>query len=229
MVEALEYTLGIVAAACKRAEVPRRTFYNWYESDSEFRAAVDEVVEVQIDYVEGQLLQLIKAGDTTAIIFYLRTKGKKHGWNDKTEKPVDDQPVATLPPPGIVEATAGEIAKEVKRFVKQKKDYFVKLLKKQGKYTAEMTAQVEIAVKLYAKIVETEQIMAAPGYSPILVEISREGNKRESENPTEERYRRYMDQYQRALRALGMNKDAKDTKTEQDGFGDFLNSFKDEE
>lgn len=233
LIAELEFTLGIVAAACKRAEVPRRTFYNWYETDAEFRAAVDEIVETQTDYVEGQLLQLIKAGDTTATIFYLKTKGKKRGWTDKTEKPVDELPPskeqAQLPP--IEEAEEEQLpqsSKIIEKLVKRRKDYIVKLLKKQGKYTAEMAMQVEVTVKIYTRMKLVEQVINSPEYKPFIVQISREGNRREIENPMEESFRKYAAQYQRALRALGMNKDAKDTKSEQDGFSDFLNSFKDD-
>jgi len=230
---ALVLLAALLMAACKRAEVPRRTFYNWYENDAEFRAAVDEIAETQTDYVEGQLLQLIKAGDTTATIFYLRTRGKSRGWTDKTEKPVDE-----LPPPAVAEAlpeadpAEGELPpgnKMVEKLVRRRKDYIVKLLKKQGKYTAEMAMQVEVTVKIYTRMKLVEQVINSPDYKPFITQISREGNRREIENPMEESFRKYAAQYQRALRALGMNRDARESKTEQDGFGDFLASFKDDE
>lgn len=71
---------GIICAACKAANITRQTYYNWYKSDPDFKEQADEVQAAQIDFVESKLLELINAGDTTATIFYLKTKGKSRGY-----------------------------------------------------------------------------------------------------------------------------------------------------
>lgn len=85
IIEALEQNMGIVSAACQAVDMPRSTFYNWLKDDPEFKAAVDEIQEFAIDHVESVLHGQINKGDTTACIFYLKTKGKKRGYIEKQE------------------------------------------------------------------------------------------------------------------------------------------------
>lgn len=107
ILEALEQSKGIVTDACKACGIPRSTFYNWLKEDAEFKEAVEEIQEVAIDYVEGKLFQKIdgvtvkgkgsydeETGEPpvyeippsdTAIIFYLKTKGKKRGYVERQE------------------------------------------------------------------------------------------------------------------------------------------------
>ena len=47
-----------------------------------------EARESRIDFAEGKLLSNMKDGDTTALIFFLKTIGKKRGYNEKP----DDNP-----------------------------------------------------------------------------------------------------------------------------------------
>lgn len=96
---ALEHSKGIVSSACASIDLPRSTFYNWLNTDSEFKKAVDDIQEVAIDFVESKLMEKIngvytsgKDGEVydqppsdTAIIFYLKTKGKKRGYVERSE------------------------------------------------------------------------------------------------------------------------------------------------
>ena len=77
MIEALEKTLGIVTTAAKIAGIDRSTHYEWLKNDPEYKAAVESLDDVVLDFAESQLHKRIKDGDTTATIFYLKTKGKK--------------------------------------------------------------------------------------------------------------------------------------------------------
>ncbi len=86
---ALEKNLGVITSACKASNIPRRTVYNWLQKDEKFKVAVDDIQEVALDYVESKLLSNIKAGDTTAIIFYLKTKGKSRGYIERKEIEAD--------------------------------------------------------------------------------------------------------------------------------------------
>jgi len=85
MVSALESTLGIVSTACKKVGINRCTHYEWYNEDEDYKAQVDGVNELAIDFAESALHQQIESGNPTSTIFYLKTKGKKRGFVEKTE------------------------------------------------------------------------------------------------------------------------------------------------
>jgi len=89
LLQALEKSLGVVTTACKIVDCNRSTFYKYYNNDKEFRAAVDELQNMTLDFVESQLHKQIKDGNTTATIFYLKTKGKKRGFVERQEIQMD--------------------------------------------------------------------------------------------------------------------------------------------
>lgn len=85
IIEALGKTLGVVTTACKQVGIARSTFYEWYNNDNEFRTAVDDIQNIALDFAESQLHKQIKDGNSTATIFYLKTKGKKRGYVERQE------------------------------------------------------------------------------------------------------------------------------------------------
>lgn len=82
---ALEKSLGVVDQACKKAGVPRTTFYRWKEEDPDFAAACAQTSEIALDFVESKLFLAIQADNVTAMIFYLKTKGKERGYVERQE------------------------------------------------------------------------------------------------------------------------------------------------
>ncbi len=85
MLQALEQTLGIVTAACKIVGISRETHYDWLKSDEAYKAAVDSIQDITLDFAESQLHKQIKDGEVTSTIFYLKTKGKKRGYIERIE------------------------------------------------------------------------------------------------------------------------------------------------
>lgn len=103
LIEALNGCYGIVSRACKSVGLSRTTYYDYYNEDKEFAKLADEAQEIAIDHVEGKLFEKINGisvirytqkGDEeiyeqppsdTAIIFYLKTKGKKRGFVERSE------------------------------------------------------------------------------------------------------------------------------------------------
>ena len=78
----LKSNLGIVTATCEKVGMSRRTFYNWIESDEDFKTSVQEIYDYQCDYVESQLFKKIQQGSEKSIHFYLKYKGKDRGYTN---------------------------------------------------------------------------------------------------------------------------------------------------
>ena len=85
LLKALEKSLGVVTSACKNVGVGRTTYYDWYNNDPEFAKKVDELENVALDFAESQLHRQIAENNTSATIFYLKTKGKQRGYVERTE------------------------------------------------------------------------------------------------------------------------------------------------
>lgn len=77
---------GNVTEACRIARLDRSTFYSW-KDDERFHAkmAAIEPVEALLDLAETHLVRRIKKGDAAAIIFTLKTRGKKRGYIERQE------------------------------------------------------------------------------------------------------------------------------------------------
>lgn len=226
--KSLKASRGIISTACEAANISRTAYYKWTREDDEFRQRVEEVEESQIDFVESKLINAINANDTTAIIFYLKTKGKKRGYTEKILPVVNTLPVAgdnALPD----QSSKEKEKRLIERKVKSKKAYIVKLLKSQGKYTTELTYQVDITAKLLVRADMIGDEIISEGHKAVNVEYSREGNERVTLNPKEKLYIDLLEKGQRALRALGMNTESKERKTDSDGYTDFLELTRPEE
>jgi len=85
VLKALAESKGIVSYACEAANISRKTFYEWKNADEKFAALVDEITEATLDRVEAKLLEAINDDNLTAIIFYLKTKGKKRGYVEQVD------------------------------------------------------------------------------------------------------------------------------------------------
>jgi hypothetical protein len=100
LLAALEKSLGVVTSACRLTKIDRSTFYQWMKDDPEFKAAVDELSDVALDFGESQLFKQIQNGVPSSTIFFLKTKGKKRGYIERTESMIGDfkeQPLFDVP------------------------------------------------------------------------------------------------------------------------------------
>ncbi len=76
---------GNITATCVALGITRKTFYSWKEKYAKLKEAISDVDESKLDFAESKLMEHIDSGDITALIFYLKTKGKSRGYVERTE------------------------------------------------------------------------------------------------------------------------------------------------
>ena len=90
--KALKANSGNIAESCRSINISRQTYYRW-KQDKTFAEACMNVEEGLLDFAESQLQELIKAKNPVAIFFYLKTKGKSRGYDERHQleltKPFD--------------------------------------------------------------------------------------------------------------------------------------------
>lgn len=97
-IEVLKANLGNITKSCEAVGITRTTYYRWLKNKA-FKEEVDNIGEYVLDFAEHSLFTLIKENNTAATIFYLKTKGKKRGYVEKTEV---EQTVANKEIPQLV-------------------------------------------------------------------------------------------------------------------------------
>jgi hypothetical protein len=110
---ALRASHGIVVAAANRLEraygsCSPASVRNYVRRHPSLKKLIEEIVEQNLDLAEGKLLEGITAGNMTAIIFYLKTKGRERGYVERVgyvdgnDQPSDGPPtyVVVLPDNG---------------------------------------------------------------------------------------------------------------------------------
>jgi hypothetical protein len=78
-------TNPIIEFVCRKVQITRTTYYRWLEKDSKFKEACENAIKngklVINDLAYSKLIELIKSGNITAIIYWL-----KNNHPDFTEK-----------------------------------------------------------------------------------------------------------------------------------------------
>lgn len=78
-----------ITATCSALGISRKTFYEWKEKKKKLAEGLEAAEEAIIDFAESKLVEHINNDDVQALIFFLRTKGKKRGYVEKTEADVN--------------------------------------------------------------------------------------------------------------------------------------------
>lgn len=70
--------MPIIQVACKKAGIPRSTFYRWRKANNTFaqeiEEALDEGTNMISEIAESQLINAIKEKNMTGILFWLRNR-----------------------------------------------------------------------------------------------------------------------------------------------------------
>tara|TARA_R100000951_G_C2625269_1_gene175778 strand:- start:917 stop:1279 length:363 start_codon:yes stop_codon:yes gene_type:complete len=85
LLKALEQSLGVVTVACKKADIPRSTYYKWLKEDEAFAREVEDIDNVALDFAESKLHEQISNNVPSSTMFYLKTRGKKRGYIERQE------------------------------------------------------------------------------------------------------------------------------------------------
>jgi len=96
MIEAIKKNNGILAKAGQAIGCDRQTVANYIKRHPTVAAAYEEARETNIDFVESKLMQNIAAGDTVAIIFFLKTVAKDRGYIEQRRIDLGGVPDAPL-------------------------------------------------------------------------------------------------------------------------------------
>lgn len=85
MIDAITKSRGMVTIAADLLKCSPQTIYNYMERYPDVKAARENARERMLDTAELNLYQAINKGDMTAIIFYLKTQGKRRGYIERQE------------------------------------------------------------------------------------------------------------------------------------------------
>lgn len=85
IISALKATGGMISPAAKKLGCSRQSLYQWIQKDEKIAEALETVREENLDFVETQLLQAAKNGQSWAVCFYLKCMGKARGFSEKVD------------------------------------------------------------------------------------------------------------------------------------------------
>ncbi len=78
-------TGGNISAIANTFKYERGAVYKWIRGNKRLEAAVEQARESMIDFAEGKLAKAMQQDDLTAVIFFLKTQGRKRGYVEKQE------------------------------------------------------------------------------------------------------------------------------------------------
>ena len=83
--DAIKKAGGFISMACKSLGCTRKTIYNYLDKYPELKDVVNDIREHYLDIAEASLIQKVKDGNTTELLFYLKTQGKNRGYVEKQQ------------------------------------------------------------------------------------------------------------------------------------------------
>jgi hypothetical protein len=77
-----------ITSSCEALGIDRKTFYNWRNKNAKLDEALKDAEDSILDFAESKLIEHINDGDTTCLIFMLKTKGKNRGYVERHEQEI---------------------------------------------------------------------------------------------------------------------------------------------
>lgn len=85
ILKAIEGSAGVKLLICQRLKCDRGTFDRYLKEDKSVQKAYQAEIENAGDLCEAKLMEAIKDGNLTAIIFFSKTKLKNRGYVERQE------------------------------------------------------------------------------------------------------------------------------------------------
>ena len=92
LLKALESSLGVITTALKACDLSRTNFYKWLKEDEEFKAKVEEIENIQQDFIKSKYYECVKDKVPSVVIHAAKTR---LGWNEtnKVDITSDNEPI----------------------------------------------------------------------------------------------------------------------------------------
>lgn len=85
VIDAIRESNGIQAAAARRLGCTRKTVASYIDKYATIRDAYEEARDTVVDIAEDKLIESVKKGNLSAIMFLLKTVGKGRGYTERQE------------------------------------------------------------------------------------------------------------------------------------------------
>ena len=82
ILEALEKSLGVVTTALKSCDLSRTNFYKWLKEDEEIAKSVEEIENIQKDFIKSKYYECVKDKVPSVVIHAAKSR---LGWNEKPQ------------------------------------------------------------------------------------------------------------------------------------------------
>lgn len=85
--DAFKTSNGLLLHTCQNVNVCKDQVYKWLDNDPEFKEAYEDIKKSSIEFVEGQLMTLIRQGNAAAIMFFLKCRAH---WKESSKIEIDN-------------------------------------------------------------------------------------------------------------------------------------------
>lgn len=85
VVEAIQQYRGNISAMARAFQVSRQAIYDYISNKPDLKQMIQDERESMLDDAESEIYKQIRKGNTTALIFFLKTQGKTRGYVERQE------------------------------------------------------------------------------------------------------------------------------------------------